>query len=419
MALLQRVKGTRDFLPREMLERRYIEQKMRKVCKNFGYSEISTPIFEHADIFVKKSGEAIVKQMYTFKDKSGRKLALRPELTAPVMRFYIQELQALPKPLKLFYFGSCYRYEEPQRARYREFWHFGAEYIGGGRESEAEVIALAKELLEAAGVKNYILRIGHLGALKAILQIYKIPVSRQPLVLSLVDKKEFDYLREEVEDYEELIRVLTQGSAIFENQQLLRNVRIKNSLAELKALLDILPAFGVTENNYNIDLSIARGLAYYTGMVFEIDCKDLGAEKQLCGGGTYRLVEVLGGEKIATTGFAIGFDRVMLALELQGVKLPEEHVEIYVVPVDGNEVKRKAFELATKLRKSDFSCDIDTIGRSLAKNLTYADSIKASKVILLGENELAQNSVIIRDMATGMQEKVNVNKVVEYLKGAK
>ncbi|MEW6069991.1 MAG: ATP phosphoribosyltransferase regulatory subunit, partial [Candidatus Thermoplasmatota archaeon] len=119
-----------------MYKRKFIEQKMREVCKNFGYAEIATPIFEHADIFIKKSGEAIVRQMYVFKDKSGRALALRPELTAPVIRFYLQELQALPKPLKLFYFGSCYRYEEPQKARYREFWHFGAECIGGGRESE-------------------------------------------------------------------------------------------------------------------------------------------------------------------------------------------------------------------------------------------------------------------------------------------
>ncbi|MEW6069206.1 MAG: HisS family protein, partial [Candidatus Thermoplasmatota archaeon] len=266
---------------------------------------------------------------------------------------------------------------------------------------------------------NYTLRIGHLGILKAILQTYKVPASRQSSVLSLIDKKEFEALSGEVENYKELVAAITQSYAIFENQKLLKNARIKNSVAELKALLDILPQLGITEKEYIVDLSIARGLAYYTGMVFEIDCKDLGAESQICGGGTYELAQVLGAEKIPTTGFAIGFDRVMLALELQGVKLPEEHIEVYVVPVDGTEVKKKAFELATKLRKSNFRCDVDLIGRTLTKNLAYANAIKAERVILVGESELAQNSVIVRDMVTGRQAKVNINKLVEHLKAGR
>jgi histidyl-tRNA synthetase len=355
--------------------------------------------------------------MYVFKDKSGRKLALRPELTAPVMRFYAQELQALPKPLKLFYFGSCYRYEEPQKARYREFWHFGAECLGASaRESEAEVIALATKLLEVAGIKNYILRIGHLGALKAILKAYSIAGLKLSSILTSIDKKEFEILRNEIKNYEELVGVLTQGSRILEDEKLLKVASVKKSLAELKALLELLPAFGV--NNYMVDLSIARGLAYYTGMVFEIDCKELGAEKQVCGGGSYELAEVLGSEKVNTTGFAIGFDRVMLALESQDVKLPEEPLKVYIIPV-GAEQRVKAFKLATKLRTSNLKCDVDLAGRNVAKNLAYADSIKSERVLFIGEEELKDNSVLVRDMATGRQEKVNINNLVEHLKSKK
>jgi len=163
---VQRPRGTRDFLPPDMARRRFIERKMRKVAENWGYQEIQTPTFEDLELFTVKSGEAIVEEIYEFRDKSGRALALRPELTAPVIRMYVNELQREPKPLKFYYFGNCFRYERPQKARFREFWHFGVELIGSDRpEADAEVIALASAMLDEIGLSGD-LHIGHLGVLR-------------------------------------------------------------------------------------------------------------------------------------------------------------------------------------------------------------------------------------------------------------
>ncbi|MCG2825715.1 MAG: ATP phosphoribosyltransferase regulatory subunit, partial [Thermoplasmatales archaeon] len=186
--MIQRPRGTRDFGPDEMFRRRQVENIMRKTCKTFGYREIATPTFESTALFTKKSGEGIVKQLYNFKDKAGRDIALRPELTAPAIRFYVNEMQSLPKPLKLFYFGNCFRYEEPQKGRFREFYQFGVECIGG--KGEAEVIALAVKMLENTGLKNFELRVGHLGILRNILG------NADSSVMTLIDKKNFDEVKE-------------------------------------------------------------------------------------------------------------------------------------------------------------------------------------------------------------------------------
>ncbi len=189
---IQRPRGTRDFSPDEMYRRRQVESIMRQTCKTFGYMEIGTPTFESLKLFTAKSGEGIVKQLYNFKDKGGRDIVLRPELTAPVMRFYVNELQGFSKPLKLFYFGNCFRYEEPQKGRFREFYQFGAEVIGG--KADSEVIALAVKILKNAGLKNFILKIGHLGILRNILG--NVP----PSVMTIIDKKNFDELKEKITD---------------------------------------------------------------------------------------------------------------------------------------------------------------------------------------------------------------------------
>ncbi len=411
----QRPKGTRDFNAEEMAKRRCVEKIMRDVCELFGYREICTPTFEYAEIFIKKSGKAITKQMYAFKDKSRRYIALRPELTVPVMRFYANSLQSQPKPLKLFYFGNCFRYEEPQKARYREFWQLSIECIGGEEsESEAEVIALGTRIIESTGLKNFSLRIGNLKILKSLLDDCKIPCKEQSLILTLIDKKDFKSLKKKIgKNYKKIAEVLSQGEKIFENKSLLKNKNIAQAASEFKTLLAYLENFGV--KNYVVDLGIARGLEYYTGTVFEIDSPELGAEKQICGGGTYNLSEIFGYKGINTTGFAIGFDRVMLALENQAMKIPPKRLTAYIVPVGEDKIiKKKAFELTTLLRKNNIMCDVDLAGRNITKNLYYADSIKAKNAVLLGEDELKENCVLVRDMDTGNQDRVNINTLVEY-----
>jgi len=403
--MIQRPRGTRDFGPDEMFRRRQVENIMRKTGKTFGYREIATPTFESTELFTKKSGEGIVKQLYNFKDKAGRDIALRPELTAPAIRFYVNEMQSLPKPLKLFYFGNCFRYEEPQKGRFREFYQFGVECIGG--KGEAEVMALAVKMLENTGLKNFELRVGHLGILRNILG------NADSSVMTLIDKKNFDGVKEKITDekYKKLMKAVYLKDEIFEDKEFKGK-----DLDDLKNVLEEMELFGVKK--YSLDFSIARGLDYYSGVVFEIDCPDLGSEKQVCGGGTYNLSGLFGGEEMDSTGFAIGFDRVMIALEAQGAVFDEDKLDAYVIPI-GDNAKKRGFEIANMLREKGVKCDIDLIGRSIAKNMKYADSTGVKKAVILGEDEMKENIITLRDMKTGKQEKIPVKNLIKHLKEEK
>lgn len=403
--MIQRPRGTRDFGPDEMCRRRRVENIMRKTCKTFGYREIATPTFESTDLFTKKSGEGIVKQLYNFRDKAGRDIALRPELTAPAIRFYVNEMQSLPKPLKLFYFGNCFRYEEPQKGRFREFYQFGVECIGG--KGEAEVMALAVKMLENAGLKNFELRVGHLGILRNILG------NADSSVMTLIDKKNFDEVKEKIDEekYKKLMKTIYLKEENFEDKEI-----DSRYLEELKNVLETLKLFGVKK--YSLDFSIARGLDYYSGVVFEIDCPDLGSEKQVCGGGTYNLSGLFGGEEMDSTGFAIGFDRVMIALEAQRAVFNEDKVDAYVIPI-GDNAKKRCFDIANMLREKGVKCDIDLIGRSITKNMKYADSTGVKKAVILGEDEMKENIITLRDMKTGKQEKIPVKNLIKHLKEEK
>ena len=186
--MIQRPRGTRDFTPEECKQRRQVENTLRECARLFGFEEIATPTFETEELFTERSGEGIIEQMYTFKDKKGRKLVLRPEITAAVMRFYYNELKMRPKPLKLCYFANCFRYERPQAGRYREFWQFGTELIGPtGPEADAEIIALAITALRQTGLKNFTVRIGHLGILRSMLAKNELPIEHQGPVMILIE----------------------------------------------------------------------------------------------------------------------------------------------------------------------------------------------------------------------------------------
>ncbi len=194
--MIQRPRGTRDFTPEEMEVRRALEGVMRKQAGLFGFREIATPIFEHTELFTIRSGPNVIDEMYTFKDKGGRDIALRPELTAPAMRFFVNELTNYPRPLKMFYFGQCFRYERPQSGRYREFFQFGAELIGNpGPESDAEVIALSASIIRSIGLRDYRIRIGHIGVLKDLLASSGISGEAAQPILQKLDKKEFEEAR--------------------------------------------------------------------------------------------------------------------------------------------------------------------------------------------------------------------------------
>lgn len=402
---IQKPRGTRDFLPEEMAKRRYAENKLREIAQRWGYGEIKTPTFEHIELFTIKSGEGILGEIYNFKDKGDREIALRPELTAPVVRMYVENLQRSPKPLKFYYFDNCFRYERPQKGRFREFFQFGVEIIGSARpEADAEVIALAVEMLNSVGVKGD-LHVGHLGIVRALLK--DIQPEHQSKIMRLVDKKDDKGLEEFLDEIQapdemrgKLFRLigLRGENAVHEARELAGDTE---AITQFETLLSLLDVYGL---EYQVDLGIARGLDYYTGMVFEIYCEGLGAQNQVCGGGSYRLAQLFGGEDTPSTGYAIGFDRIMEICEVK----PDETKRLVVVSFD--DTRKEAIAVANKLR-AHVSTYVDVMGRKFKDQISYANTIGASHVVIVGKNELDAGKVALKDMKTGEQVLVAVEEV--------
>ncbi len=422
---LQKPRGTRDFLFNEMKERKSVENTMRRVFETYAFQEIKTPIFEDLSLFTMKSGEGIIEEIYHFQDKGGRDLALRPELTAPVARIYLNQLQKAPKPIKMYYFGSCFRYERPQAGRFRQFWQMGCEIIGGkSPDSEAEIIALAAHCLEELKLENYQIHLGNLGILRGILSDNGVLSDRQDQIMALIDKGDVEGLKtllKEMELSEKSSAILLKLVGMQGHQEIIGQVKelieeypdALTALEELDLLLTMLEAFGFT--NYIVNLGIARGLDYYTGTVFEIYMEGLGAQKQISGGGTYNLIEIFGGEKVESTGFAFGFDRVMEALKIQETKIStQKNVEVFVAPIS-SDMKLNAFEIAQKLRKSGISTDVELGGRKLKKILSFANNLGAGYVLLVGARDMEEGKVTVKDMESGDQEQIPTETVVEVL----
>ena len=412
-------RGTRDFSPEEMNKRNYIEKIMRKTFETFGYREVQTPTFESLELFTAKSGETILDEIYSFTDKSGRNLALRPELTAPVIRFYVDKLQMEPKPLKLFYFGNCYRYDRPQKGRYREFKQAGCEIIGTDTdEAYAELIALAYNILDKTGLKNLELKIGNLNILSSIFNQFKINKDQQKYLIPLIDKSLFEEVFDALRDFgvknedANILTELIQTSDIKKIEQFIKEENAKKELIFFKKILSLLKeCFGI---NYEIKMSIVRGLDYYKGIVFEIETPLLGAEKQLCGGGAYDLVSLFGGKSTPTAGFAIGFDRTIVALESEEFKFPNQEIDVYVIPINYDMIQN-SLKIVKEIRDSGFTVDIDLLRRGLSKSLKYANSINAKKIIIVGPDEMKNNSVIVRDMKTGEQMNTKINNITKIV----
>ncbi len=415
--MIQCPRGTRDFLPDEMERRRYYEGKLRSVALRFGFRETETPIFEDAELFILRSGPNVLNELYAFKDKGDRDLALRPEMTAPAIRMFVNSMSNEPKPIKIFYFGQCFRYERPQSGRYREFFQFGAELIGSATpETDAEAIALAVAMIESLGLRDYKIRIGHIGVLRQKLADAGVPKEKTAEVLQKLDKKLYDEARPMMED----MNIGTHDvEEIFELTETVGGIEVIDKVPGepgeyLRSLIGILSAMGVED--VEIDLGVVRGLDYYTGMVFEAEAPVLGAEKQICGGGSYTLSELFGGERVFSTGFAIGFDRTLLAMEKEGISYEQKGIDAYVVPVS-DDVRINAAEITAMLRRAGISCDMDIMGRKMAKALKYASSARARFAIIVGKNELEQDSVTLRNMASGDQEIVQITELAGSVQG--
>jgi histidyl-tRNA synthetase len=386
-----------------MEARRSIERSFRDVARRWGYREVCTPEFEDLDLFTMRSGEGIIEEMYVFLDKGGRKLALRPEITASVIRMYINEAKVAKKPLRWYYFADCFRYERPQKGRYRQFWQFGVELIGADTPlADAEMVILAADMLNATGV-IYDLRVGHLSFMKQILQDLKPNIQRR--VMSYIDKKDFEGLAVTLEAmkksdlYQSLI-------ALIECRELAEAFDICGTISEKERIEQTIGILDAADVKYTLNFGIARGLDYYDGMVFEGFAPNLGAENQILGGGAYRLAHLFGGDDVASCGFAIGFDRVMVSLG--DVKQSKDTV---VAIVCTNEGQKRALAIARAFRDAGIRAEMNLMDRGLGAQLAHA-SKSADFAVVIGQREAESGNVTIKNLQTGEQKTVELAEAI-------
>ncbi|KDE56352.1 histidine--tRNA ligase [Methanoculleus sp. MH98A] len=401
--MLQKPRGTRDFLPDEMERRRLIEQRMREAARRWGYREVCTPDFEHLELFTMKSGEGIIQEMYVFEDKGGRKMTLRPEVTAAVLRMYVNEGKVLPKPIRWCYFADCFRYERPQKGRYRQFWQFGVELIGADTASaDAEVIMLADDTLRSTGV-TFDLHVGHLAPMKHLLS--GLDPADQRAIMAYLDKHdqkglEAALVEKNLTHLAEPLAALGECRTVSEVFEVAGDVPERARIEETFALLDSLNI------DYRPDFGIARGLDYYTGMVFEGFAKNLGAENQILGGGTYRLAHLFGGDDVASCGFAIGFDRVMVSIG--DFELAHEPVVGVVCTPDA---RARALEVARAFREAGVRAEADLMQRGMGAQVSHAAKT-ADFAAVLGKREVEAGTVTLKNLHSGEQQERSLEEAI-------
>jgi histidyl-tRNA synthetase len=418
----------RDFLPEEAKMMKYIEDKARRVAELYGFKEIITPVVESYELLAAKVGEEVRSRMFVFKDLGGRDVALRPEFTASVARLVATTLRTEPKPLRLFSVGSVYRYDEPQKGRYREFWQSNYELMGSNKpEADAEILMLTDSLMEAVGLKNYVFRVGHVGVLRGIFSQEKLEDRVQNAVMQLMDKKEYGDAFKMIKDAgtsENCVNVIRKlvelkGNEVFDIVKSMKKIvkGYEKSVEALKNLYEILRLIVESgcEMNIIVDAGFARGLEYYTGMIFEAYVPEF--DIAVGGGGRYdHLIELFGGEPTPAVGVAHGVDRIMLAMQMQKVKLKIREKTVVIIPVK-EELKSEALKISRIIREACIPTEVEVIGRRVTKALEDADRRKIDYAIIVGEKELREGSVVIRDLAKRDQKTVKIEKVIEVIKG--
>ncbi len=409
----KRPRGTRDMTPGLMLRMRYVTDILRDTAEIAGFLEVGTPTFEHSELFIERSGEEVVDQMYVFDDKGGRSLALRPEITASVMRLYSSELRSEPKPIKVFYIGNCFRYERPQKGRYREFWQFGTEIIGNDSPfANAELMTLAADGIDSIGVEDCLMRVGHVGVLRTLVNC--LGLDEKADLMALIDKGAFDEIR--ALDKGDALVYLLEVEDVEEARELFDSTEFAQALPEefmdrfedLATTLALLEAAGV---EHRMDLGIARGLDYYTGIVFEIDVPSLGAEKQVCGGGSYDLGDIFGVPGTKATGFAMGVDRLMLSVgDLDDASLKGS--EVHVVPLL-DEASGVALNVAGTLRDEGLRTVLNLSCPKPGKAIKQALNAGALGIVFIGEDELADSTYTVKDLDKQTQATVPGEKLID------
>ena len=409
-------RGTKDILPDTVDQWLYIEQKIRELCRLYGYQEIRTPIFEHTELFLRGIGETtdvVEKEMYTFTDRGGRSITLRPENTAAAVRSYLQnKLYADTAVSKLFYIGSMFRYDRPQAGRYREFHQFGIEALGGDNPAiDAEVILLAVQFLKSLGLQELELSLNSVGCPQCR------PIYRQKLQEFFADK--LDGLCDDCRSRYERnpMRILDckqeQCKKLSIGAPEITDCLCDDCRTHFEKVQEYLTTAGIA---FKLDSRLVRGLDYYTKTAFEIQYAPLGAQSAVAGGGRYDgLIEEIGGNPTPAVGFATGLERVLLALEKQNL-LPEHsnHVDVFVVAL-GEAAQTAAFRLLSALRTAGLSTVMDFAGRSMKAQMKQAYKAQARFVAIIGEDEVRESAVMLKNMQTSEQQKIAIDEVINKL----
>lgn len=414
MALITKaIKGTKDVLPKDVHKNQYIEATALDIASKFGYKEIRTPVFEHTELFQRGVGDTtdvVQKEMYTFDDKGGRSITLRPEGTAGAVRSFLENglcNEALPQ--KVCYLTSCYRYEKPQAGRLREFHQFGVECFGTASPlADAEIIALAKSIFDALGVRDLSLEINSIGCPKCRAEYHKAL------------KEYFASRKDELCDTckgrldRNPMRILDCKSPICHEIAQGAPVVIDYLCDECKEHFEKVQKYLDAQNiEYKINPQIVRGLDYYTKTVFEFVSNSIGAQGTVCGGGRYDgLVEELGGQHTASLGFAMGLERLMLLMEAQGCEFPQaEKPDLFIVAL-GEKATLKAVEIAKDMREEGFSALLDLNQRSVRAQMKYADKLGAKFNVVIGDNEVENKIAKLKNMQTGEETEINLDTFV-------
>ena len=414
------VRGTCDVLPADSAKWQFVERKMLETAALYGYREVRVPVFENTSVFVKGVGDTtdvVQKEMYTFNDKGGRSITLRPELTAGVVRSMIEHGETNGAlPVKACYIGGCYRYEKPQAGRLREFHQFGVECLGAKEPSaDAEVISLAKRVLDSIGIKKLSLEINSIGCPEcrkhyhAALKSY-FESKKENLCDTCLDRLDRNPMR--ILDCKSPVCKEIAAGAPVVIDYLCEECRLH--FEGVKKRLDAM------EIEYTVNPQIVRGLDYYTKTVFEFVSGDIGAQATVCGGGRYDgLVAQMGGPALPSLGFAMGIERLLLVMESQKTEFPKEDtLDIYIAPM-GDNASVYAAKLCSLIRDEGFSAATDLSGRGLKAQMKYADKCSAKFAVVLGDNELETKTAKLKNMSASEETEVSLpNGLIEAIYSA-
>lgn len=405
--------GTRDFLPHEMVKRQEVIDKIRASFESYGFSPSETPAFEYAELLEDKYGEE-EKLIYKFEDMGGRKLALRYDLTVPLVR--VVSMNQLTMPYKRYCIARVWRFDRPQKGRFREFWQCDVDIVGvSGMEADAEVVVCAIDTLEALGLKGFKFKINNRKVLDDLLNKIGIEKSKEILVFRALDKLEKigeKQVRKELKELpKEQINKLMKLLKIDNLKDVEKLVGPTEGVKEMKRLFALLKTYG---KGAELDLGMVRGLDYYTGPIFEVDLGDYGS---IAGGGRFDKIigKISGKEGIPAVGISLGIERIIEVMrEKKLLSDKKSSIKIYVLRAD-SESEKEVLRIIQKLRRAGFATAGDLIGRNFSNQMKYANKLGVEKVVIVGKKDLTDGNVTIKDMESGKQNAVKKDKILEAL----